>query len=107
MVGIDVLKKDLIVLAKLANAIDSALEDDKVSAGETIKIAFKAVELIGVVKSLKAAKAEIVDLTEEEVAELYAEFVKEFDLTDDAAEEAVETLLQLALNIINSLGLVK
>ena len=101
------LKKDFLVLAKLANAVDKALEDGKINVAEGVGLGFKALDLIGVVKNLKAAKEEIIDLTEEEITELTESFATEFDIANDKAEEIVETIIGLALSVLASLDVLK
>lgn len=104
-IGIKQLKKSLTVLAKITGAIDKALEDGKVNIAEGIGIAFKAVDLIGVIKNLKQARAELADLTEPEASELTEHFAKEFDLLNDEAEQMVEVVIDLALQIVVSMEL--
>ena len=107
MADIVVLKKDLITLAKIANAVDKALEDGKVSVPEGIGLAFKAIDIIAVIKSIKQAKEEIIDLTQEEIDELSAAFAAEFDLSNDKAEEVVETIISLVFAVLQSLDVLK
>ena len=105
--GIETLKKNITVAAKLIEAIDLALEDGKISAGEAIGAAFKAVPLIGVVKNIKEAKNEIADLTAVEVAELNAHFAKEFNLRNDKAEAMVEMVISLLFQLVDSTEIFK
>ena len=104
-IGIEQLKKSLTVLAKVTGAIDKALEDGKVNIAEGIGIAFKAVDLIGVIKNLKQARAELADLSELEIVELTEHFSTEFDLRNEEAEQMVEVILELALQIVVSMEL--
>lgn len=99
-VGIETLKKNLTVIGKLVAAVDQALEDGKVSIPESVAIAFKAVPLIGVVKGIKDAKAELADLNAAELQELNAHFVKEFELRNDKAELMVEMVIELMLQVV-------
>jgi len=105
MVGIENLKQDLASLAKMVSKLDGALEDGKVSVGEGIGIAFSAIDLIKVAKTVKAAYEELVDLDDPERVELVAYFKEVFDLRDDKAEEVVESIVELALTLADSLSL--
>lgn len=97
--GIETLKKDLTILAKLVKSVDAALEDGKISLAEGIGAAFKAIDLISVIKSLKDARQEVADLTQAEMIELAEHFKKEFDLRNEKAEEMAETIVELALQV--------
>lgn len=104
MAGTEQLEKSLVVLAKVVRAVDGALEDGKITTAEWIGVAFKSVDLIGVIKNLKEAQEELFDLAEGEIERLIEVFKKEFDLNDDKAEEIVETIVELALTIAVSTG---
>jgi len=99
--GIEQLKKDLSVIAKVSGSVDRALADGKIDMMEGIGIAKDALGFFGVVRNLKAAKEELKNLTAEEKAELTVHFGKEFDLRNDAAEVVVETVVEIALGFIN------
>ena len=99
MAGTEQLEKSLVVLAKVVKAVDGALEDGKITTAEWIGVAFKAVDLIGVIKNLKEAQEELFDLAEGEIEHLIEVFKKEFDLNDDKAEEIVESIVELSLTI--------
>lgn len=103
--GIEQLKKSAIVVCGIINAVDDALEDRKVSAGEGIKIGIKSLPLIGIIKKLPEAKLEFNDLDEAERADLVACIEKEFDLRNDVAEQyaeqAMAALLQLSTGLTN------
>jgi len=107
MAGIERITKTLVTLAKIAEGVEDALADDKISAGEGLKIAFDALGLISVVKNLKEIKEELFALTEEDIVTISVAFQQDFDLDNDAAEEIVETILELALNVIVATDLFK
>ena len=107
MVGIERLKEDLTVIGKVAAKVDKALEDGKVSITEGVGLAFSLPDLIGVAKTMKEAYAELKDLTSPEKDELVEHFKAEFDLANDKAEAAVEKIVELGVNIADSLGLFK
>lgn len=102
-IGIDRLKKNFTVIAKLVKAVDSALEDGKVNIAESVGIAFKAVDLIGVVKNLAEAKTELAHLEAQEMTELVAHFREVFELRSKDAEQMVETIMELALQVLFSM----
>ena len=107
MVRTEQLKKDLLVIAKIVNLVDNALEDGKVNVAEGVGLAFKAIDLIGVIKNFKQAQEELMDLTSDEVPEIVEAFKQEFDIDNDKAEEVVETVIELALNLVLSLDMFK
>ena len=107
MVGIDVLKNDIVLIAKLVKKVDLALEDDKVSFTESIALAFEIPNLFKVVKGYKEAVAELKDLDTNEVNELNTHFATEFDITNDKAEEVVEQILSLIVTLASTFLLTK
>ena len=93
MVGIDVLKGDLLVIAKIINKVDGALVDDKISWAEWAGLAIETPKLFKIAKSYKEAVTELKDLTDAEITELVDAFAAEFNITNDAAEEKIEQVL--------------
>jgi len=106
-IGIERLKKSFTVVAKVVKAVDNALEDGKISMTEGIGIAFKSVDLIGVMKSLKEAGNELADMDADELPELVAHFKKEFDLNNEDAEMAIEAIIELVLELLWSMDALK
>lgn len=98
--GITQLKKDLGVICGIANVATKSLEDGKVSLGEGIAIAQKSIGLIGVIKNVSAAKAELQDLSIDEKNQLIDYFQQEFDLEDDKVETVIETVIEIALGFV-------
>ncbi len=98
--GIEVLKKNLATVAKVSGTVDSAMSDGKVDMVEWIGIAKDSLGFFGVIRSLKEAKAELLDLSQVEKAELVDHFKKEFDLLNEMAETVVETVVEIALGFI-------
>jgi len=98
--GIDVLKKDTVIVCKVIGTTDKALSDGKVNLTEGIMIAKDAIGLISVARNWQNAKSEIKDLSNVEKIELLSYVAQEFDLRNDVAEKWVET----ALEVIVSLG---
>lgn len=101
------IEKDLVVLGKIVKVVDEALEDKHVSTAEIIKIAFKSIDVIGVVKSLSQAKEEFQKMSEEDVSRIIEVFKKEFDLRNDKAEELVESVIAIGVGIAISSGIFK
>jgi len=95
MIGIEVLKSDLVTVAKVINKVDSALEDKKITLAEWAGLAVETPKFFKIAKSYPQAKEEFKDLTSAEVKELVDAFIAEFDLTNDAAEQKVEQLLEV------------
>lgn len=107
MAGIDQLKQDLATLAKITKAVEGALEDGKISVAEGIGISFKAIDLIKVIKNLKELKEELLDLDVTEAPELAAYFAEVFDISNDKAEEVIEQIVVLAIQLLVSLDVFK
>lgn len=97
--GINVFKRDLTILARIVGAVDLALADKKITLLEGITIAVKSAPALGALKTIKQAKAEIMDLDGAEKQELSNHFANEFDLRNDQAENAVEGLVKLAISL--------
>lgn len=98
--GIEVLKKDLVVIAKVSGTVDKALEDGHIETLEAISIAKDSLGFFSVIKNLKLAKQELKDLSETEKSELVEHFKQEFDLRNDMAEMVVETVVEIAIGFI-------
>jgi len=107
MVGINQLKENLATLAKITKAVEGALEDGKITVAEGIGLSFKAVDIIKVVKSLKESKEELLDLDVTEAPELAAYFAEVFDISNDKAEEVIEQIVVLAIQLLVSLEVFK
>jgi len=74
---------------------------------EGVKIALKSLNLIKVVKNLRDAKAELLDLDGAEKAELKEHFAKVFELRNSEAEKLVESLVALAIDLSDNLVLLQ
>ena len=74
---------------------------------EGLGISFKAIDLIKVIKSLKEAKEELLDLDPAEAPELAAHFAEVFDITNDEAEEVVEKIFMFAIELLVALEVFK
>lgn len=105
MADIDKVKKSLIVVINIAEGIDAAFEDGKLSLSEALAIGVSAVPGGAAVW---AARAELIeelkDLDAAEVAELEAFIATEFDIRNDAAELVVEKAISFVVSGIE-LGL--
>ena len=93
MIGIEVLKSDLITVAKVINKVDAALVDKKITLAEWAGLAVETPKLFKIAKTYTQAKEELKDLTALEVKELADAFAVEFDLANDVAEEKVEQII--------------
>lgn len=102
MIGIEVLKDDLVVITKIISKVEGALEDNKFSLGEGLGLAVEAPKLFKVIKTWKSAVEELKDLSETEIVELNAHFVKEFDLVNDDAEALVEKILTVVISVASA-----
>ena len=95
MIGIDVLKSDLVAVAKIINKVDAALVDKKITLAEWAGLAVETPKLFKIAKSYPKAKEEFKDLSAAEVKELADTFTVEFDLANDVAEQKVEQILEV------------
>lgn len=102
MVGIDVLKSDIVGIAKVIKKIDLAMTDDKISFSEALGLAFEIPTLFKIAKSYKDVIGEIKDLTKEELAEINEFFAIEFDITNDKAEKVVEEVVALIVTLVST-----
>ena len=99
MVGIEILKSDLIAVAKIINKVDNSLEDGKITWGEWAGLAVETPKLFKIAKSYPKAKEEFKDLSDAEIKELTDAFAIEFDLRNDVAEQKVEQILEVVAAI--------
>lgn len=101
MAGTTGLKEVVKGVLVFGNGLGKALEDGKITVGDTQHLIPVLLEIPSVLGSLDAAGEEITDLTPEEIAEL-AEFAKAtFDIPQDDVEEKIEEALSLAISIYN------
>lgn len=100
--GINVLKRDLTIVAGIITTVDAALSDKKISFTEGIKIAFKSTTILEIVKTFKESRDEFNDLDGAEKQELANHFADKFDLRNDVAEKAVEDLLKFAISLADA-----
>ena len=99
--GIDSTKAVLGKGFKIAEAIAEALEDKKISFGESLELGAKLLGLVGMFKHIVNIPAEFKDFTKQEQDELIKFFIDEFDIPNDKAEEIVEKAFK---GIIELLG---
>ena len=99
MLGIVKIKEALHVGITIGLKVADAWEDGKVSLGEGVGIALKAVKIWGIAKDAKEIYAEFKDLDEVEKEELIAYFVDEFDLENDSIEYIIEQAFALIIQM--------
>lgn len=111
MIGIDVLKSDVINIAKILSKVDKAMEDDKVTFIEGIGLSFEIPKVFLIIKTYKGLIKEVKELDEAELKEVSEAFAIEFDLKNDEAELMVEQIIEVivttAAAIINSKSIQK
>ena len=98
--GIEILKKDFTVIAKVSGTVDLALADGEVDLMEGINIAKDSLGFFGVIRNIKEAKNEVKDLTKNERNAIVEHFKAEFDLQNDVAEMVVESVVEIVLGFI-------
>lgn len=99
-IGIENLKKALLVVINLGESVDKALADDgTVDLLEGIGIASKAVKIWKVAKDFLVLKEEFLDIDEDEKAELVTYFSDELDLENDVTEVIIEKAFALLINL--------
>ena len=94
----------LITLLEVGNKVKTAIADDgKVNLSESIGIAMKAVQIVGIFKNLPEIKKELKAATSMDILALVETFKTNFDLNNEEAEQTVEqgieVLTQLALMV--------
>jgi len=89
-VGIDTIRETVIAAAKLANTIDSSLEDSKITPIEWGKIGLSGFKFAKGIAKFKQLKVEFKDLSEPEKEIIVNDFVSEFDLRNNEAEVMAE-----------------
>lgn len=102
-VGISVLKKDVVIIAKVIGTTDKALEDGKVNLIEGFSIAKDSIALIEVARRWREAREEIKDLSSAERVELHAHVERELDLRNDQAEKQAEAAIGVILSLTSAL----
>ena len=76
--GIEVVKRDLVVLIDLGLQVAEALKDKKITAGEGISLVFKVPSVWKVAKSMPEFIAELKDIDPDEAQELIAFLVEKY-----------------------------
>jgi len=99
------LKDALKVVIKIAQKTDDALEDGKVNIAEGFSLALSSLAFIKVVKNFDAIYEEYEALSNEQIIDLNAWFIEEFDISNDKVEEVVEGLFIVLLNLKDVLAL--
>ncbi len=95
----ELIKSRLSILLAIIVAVDSSLEDRKISFTEWIKIATKSINLYKVVRDFKDIVTAFQGLSPEEMEDLSEYFALEFDLRNDAVEEYIEQILAVLIQI--------
>lgn len=91
--GIEEFQEALFTVVDFAMAVDSALEDNKVSIPEGVGLGIKLVSFWRVVKLFPVIKAQFLDMDAEEKVILTTGFADRFDLRDDQLEGIVEMIV--------------
>jgi len=104
MNALELLKLRLMAIIAMVMAVDSSLEDRKITFGEWISIATKAIGLYKVVRDFKDIISAYETLTDEESAELADYFTQEFDLRNDVVENYIERIIGILLQIKSLIG---
>jgi hypothetical protein len=93
-------EKALEVLLDTGMKVVNALEDDgKIDFGESIGIAMKGINLIGVFKTLPEIREELKTITPEKVANLVEIFKTKFDLPNDELEQKIEQGIEVLASL--------
>lgn len=86
-------------LAEFISVLDKSLEDKKIQFTEWPPLAASGVQLAKSLRKWNEIKLEFSDLDAQEAEILVMNFQKEFDLSNDIAEEVVEALADILLSI--------
>ncbi len=93
--GIEKIKKALGAVIVLGTSLHESLEDDKITAGEWVKLSMKGLGLVAALRDYKGIQVEFMDLTEAEQAEVITYVAAEFDINNDAAEAMIEQAFEV------------
>ena len=93
------LKNALLTVADFTVAVDTALEDNKISPTEGIGLGIKFIGFWKIVKNFPLIKEQFTNLTAEQRAEINAAFQEKFDLRDDQLEGIVEMVIAALLQL--------
>lgn len=88
--GIEGLKKSLKRVLNFGLALSKDLEDGKITLGEGIGLIGKIVPLGYIINNWAQIKAEYMDLSVEERAEMQSYLASEFDIDNDRIEKIIE-----------------
>jgi len=99
MEGIEELKQVLKMVAGLGNAVDKALEDNKIKMSDAPLFMGVFLDMPSAFEGIDKVPGEIKDLDESESAELVKYVEEELDLRSDRTEEIIEKGLKLASDV--------
>ncbi len=99
MIGIQQTKDVLGFGAEFGESMAKSLEDGKISLGEYVNFIPALIKLPVALTGITQVKAELLDLSDEESAELNAFLQSEFDITDDKAEVFIEDTIDMVLSV--------
>jgi hypothetical protein len=102
--GIEDLKKVISIGAKLGNLGGKVLEDNKVNAADFVHVG-DLVTMFPLMLSVDFAMVmpEAKDIQAGEADEMIAHFKAEFDIPQDNLEVTIETVLDVALTVVNAI----
>jgi hypothetical protein len=98
-IGIEETKGLVLFCAKLANAIDSSLEDGKIGFTDIGNLWAPITKVKEAFEGIKLVPSELLDLSEEEEAELVDAIKTELDISNDKAELIAEEAIRMAFSI--------
>jgi len=102
--GIAETKELVIDIVGFGNTLGKALEDKKISAFEWVKILTKLVPIYKDVKDFGIIWEEIKDIDTEEIDDIKAVVIAEFDIPQDTVEEEIKKYLVLISELLASLA---
>jgi hypothetical protein len=105
--GISNLLNVVLFMVSILIVLEDIFEDGKVKFAEGFKLFSLFPQIGGVLKSLKDAYKEALDLDAEETLELNRLVAKELDLQNDKTEELIQSVFSVLLSLFNAFALIR
>ena len=95
--GIEKIKEAIVVLTDVVSAVDKSMADGKFNLTDLVNFWKPSIGVVSLVRNFTDIKEEFFDLDDNEVRELQAWFVENFDIENDEAERHIEVIMSLLI----------